>query len=118
MRQLVLAASLATFSLAAAAPAFAIDMPTRKAGLWDLKMNFEGRNMPVTGMKQCVDESTDKLMNASFGGSVQEACSKQEITRSAGTIVVDSVCKFGEATTTSHAVVTGSFESTYKVDVT
>ena len=118
MRQLVLAASLATFSFAAAAPAFAIDMPTRKAGLWDLKMVFEGRNLPVTGMKQCVDESTDKLMNANFGGSAQEACSKQEITRSAGTIVVDSVCKFGEATTTSHAVVTGSFESTYKVDVT
>ena len=34
------------------------------------------------------------------------------------TITIDSVCKFGAATTTSHAVVTGSFDSAYKVDVT
>jgi hypothetical protein len=33
-------------------------------------------------------------------------------------IIVDSVCKFGDATTTSHAVVTGNFDSAYTVDVT
>ena len=46
-----------------AAPAFALDMPTRKAGLWEIKMEFEGRsNLPVQTMKQCTDAATDKLM--------------------------------------------------------
>jgi Protein of unknown function (DUF3617) len=112
-RLAVIAAAVMT-----AAPAFAIEMPARKPGLWELKMSFEGRNLPIPGMKQCVDAATDKLMNASFGGPVNEACSKQDVTNSAGTITVDSVCKFGDATTTSHAVVTGSFDSAYTVDVT
>ena len=115
MRRLI----ITVIGLMSAAPAIALDMPARKPGLWELKMNFEGRNLPVTGMKQCVDAVTDKLMNANFGGApANEACSKQDITKSAGTITVDSVCKFGDATTTSHAVVTGSFDSAYTVNVT
>lgn len=80
-------------------------------------MNFEGRKLPATVMKQCVDPATDRLMNANFAGSNEQNCSKQDMTRSGATIVVDSVCKFGEATTTSHAVITGSFDSAYTVRV-
>jgi Protein of unknown function (DUF3617) len=109
---------VAVISLLSAAPAFALDMPARKPGLWDLKMNIEGRNLPVTGMKHCVDQATDKLMNANFGGSANEACSKQDVTKTATGMIVDSVCKFGDATTTSHAVITGSLDSAYTVDVT
>jgi hypothetical protein len=109
---------VAAIGLLSAAPAVALDMPARKAGLWELKMNIEGRNLPVTGMKHCVDQATDKLMNANFGGSVNEACSKQDVTKTPTGMIVDSVCKFGDATTTSHAVVTGSFDSAYTVDVT
>ena len=110
--------AMIALALVFAAPAFALDMPTRKAGLWEIKMVFEGRNLPVTGMRQCVDQATDKLMNANFGGPANEACSKQDMKNSGGTIVVDSVCKFGDATTTSHAVVTGSFDSAYAMQVT
>jgi hypothetical protein len=46
-------------------------------------MNIEGRNLPVTGMKHCVDPATDKLMDANFGGSVNQACSKQDIKNTA-----------------------------------
>ncbi len=101
----------------AAAPALALDMPTRKAGLWELKMVFEGRNLPPTTLKHCTDAATDKLMNANFGGSNEQNCSKQDMKKSGGTITVDSVCKFGEATTTSHAVITGSFDSAYTMKV-
>jgi hypothetical protein len=101
----------------AAAPALALDMPTRKAGLWELKMVFEGRNLPPTTLKHCTDAATDKLMNANFGGSNEQNCSKQDMKKSGGTITVDSVCKFGEATTTSHAVITGMFDSAYTMKV-
>ena len=34
------------FVLICTAPAAAFDLPERKAGLWELKMTFEGGNMP------------------------------------------------------------------------
>ena len=92
MRRLAL---LAAASLAAA-PAFAYDMPMRKAGLWELKMEFVGSNLPEREMKQCTDATADKLMTANFGGSTQEACSKHDVSNSGGVITVNSVCKFGE----------------------
>jgi len=101
-----------------AAPALALDMPTRKAGLWELKMTFEGRNLPPQTMKHCTDPATDKLMNMNFGGSNEQNCSKQDMSNVGGNIVVDSVCNFSGMKVTSHAVVTGSFDSAYKVDVT
>jgi hypothetical protein len=93
-------------------------MPARKAGLWELKMSLEGRDMSSFAMKHRVDAATDKLMNANFGGPANQACAKQDATKAAGAIIVDSVCKFGDATTTSHAAVTGNFESAYTVNVT
>jgi hypothetical protein len=103
--------------LYASPPAIALDMPTRKAGLWELKMEFGGGNLPAQVMKQCTDAATDKMMNLNFGGSNEKACSKHDVSMNGGAITVDSVCKFGDATTTSHAVVSGSFDSAYKVDV-
>jgi hypothetical protein len=99
------------------APAFALDMPTRKSGLWEIKMDFAGRKIPMQAMQQCTDAATDKLMTLNFGGSAEKNCSKQDVSASGGTITVDSVCKIGDATTTSHAVVSGDFNSAYTVEV-
>jgi hypothetical protein len=93
-------------------------MPTRKAGLWDLKMVFEGRAAMTQSMQHCVDATTDKLMNSNFGGMSKGSCSTHDVKTAGSTITVDSVCKFGEATTTSHAVVTGSFDRAYTVRMT
>lgn len=114
MRRLAVIAA----TLLLAAPASALDMPTRKAGLWEINMEFQGHsNLPVQSMKQCTDAAADKLMTLNFGGAAQH-CSKQDVSNSGGTITVDSVCKFGEVTSTSHAVVSGDFNSAYTVEVT
>jgi len=57
-------------------------------------------------------------MSSNFSGPGQEACAKRDVQNTGGTITVDSVCKFGEATTTSHAVVSGDFNSAYTIEVT
>jgi len=114
MRHLAVIAAV----LLSAAPASALDLPTRKAGLWEIKMELQGRSMPVQTMKQCTDAATDKLMTYNFGGSAERDCSKRDIKNSGGTITIESVCKFGDATSTSHAVVSGDFNSAYTVDVT
>ena len=109
--------AFAALGLIYAIPAFAFDMPPRKPGLWELKIDFEGHKIPATVMKQCTDATSDKVMNSNFGGTAQTACSKQDVTTTATGMVVDSVCKFGEGTTMTHAVITGNFDSAYTVDV-
>ena len=85
-------------------------------------MIFEGRNLPPTVMQHCVDAATDKLMNANFwrrevvlAKGLLETGHEGASRRHA--LTIDSVCKFGEMTTTSHAVVTGSFDSAYTMKV-
>jgi hypothetical protein len=109
--------AILVLALVSAAPAVALDMPARKAGLWEIRMAFEGRKQLAQVMKHCIDAASDKQMN-NFGGPAQQACSKQDVTKSGGAMTIDSVCKFGDATTTSHAVVTGSFDSAYSMQVT
>jgi hypothetical protein len=98
-------------------PAAAQDMPTRKAGLWQMTMNFDGGRMPVQTMKQCVDAQTDKLMNSPGGGMGREECTQKNVQKVGSTIVIDSVCKFANVTNTSHAVVSGDFNSAYTIQV-
>jgi len=117
-RGLTVLAALSAGCLISAASAFALDMPQRKPGLWGLTMNFEGRHLPAQVIKQCIDAASDKLMNSNFGGSAMAKCSKQDVSHAGGVMTVDSVCQVGGATTTTHAVITGSFDSAYTVDVT
>ena len=92
---------LVALSLIAATPACALDLPARKTGLWEVKMAFQGRNLPPQVVQQCIDAATDKMMSA-FGGNLrQDMCSKQDVQKVGATIVVDSVCQIGGMTMTS-----------------
>lgn len=98
--------------------AAAQEIPTRRAGLWEVTISHEGRNTPPQTMQQCTDAETDKLMNA-FGGDISaDLCSKQEIKKSGATIVINAVCQIGPMKSTSQSVVTGDFNSNYTVKVT
>jgi hypothetical protein len=99
-------------------PAAAAELPIRKAGLWELKMTMEGRNIPVPAMQQCTDSSTDKLMTSNFGSVGREECSKRDIQVSGRNITVDSICTLGGATVTTHAAISGDFNSAYTVKLT
>ncbi len=109
---------LVAAALVSAAPAIAAELPARKAGLWEIKMTFDGRNLPAQVMKQCTDADSDKLMNTNFGGGTPGmTCAKQDFQQVGPVMTMDSVCTFGGATTTSHAVITGSFDSAYTIQV-
>ena len=72
-----------------ASPALALDLPARKAGLWQLTMTFDKGGMPQQVIKQCIDAATDKKMNSVSGGMGREQCSKQDVRQVGGTIVVE-----------------------------
>jgi hypothetical protein len=111
--------ALAATALILPTLAGAAELPPRKAGLWEQTMTFEGRSkLPPRTMQLCVDAKTDKMLNDKFSGASGDACSKRDVKTSGDTITVDSVCNFGAGTTTSHTVVTGSFERAYTMRIT
>jgi hypothetical protein len=112
--------AVSVLALAACAPSSAIaqEIPTRRAGLWEVTMTHDGRNMPPQTMQQCTDAETDKLMNA-FGGALSaDMCSKQDIKKVGATLVISATCQIGPMKSTSQSVVTGDFSSNYTVKVT
>jgi hypothetical protein len=96
----------------------AVEMPTRKAGLWEMKMARTGSPVPDTTIQHCTDENTDNEMSATFSPMAKEMCSKQDIQKTATGYVSDSVCKVGAMTITSHSETTGDFNSGYVVKIT
>jgi Protein of unknown function (DUF3617) len=94
------------------------EMPSRKAGLWEVKMSIENRGAPGQAIQQCIDPSTDQMMQSSAGPLAAGACSKRDVQRSANGMTIDSTCTIAGKTATSHAIVTGSFDSAYTMTVT
>lgn len=100
------------------AAAHAIDLPTRKPGLWEVRMIMAGAKTPAMTMHECTDASTDKEMTTSFGGADKDACTKNDIKKTATGFVVDSQCKSDGTVVTSHSEISGDFNSAYTVRVT
>src|SRR6266550_4973144 len=108
-------AAVCVLTLLPALDASAVDMPVRKAGLWEMKMVRTGSPVPDMTMQHCTDEATEKEMSATFSPMGKEMCSKQDIQKTATGYVSDSVCGVGGMTITSHAEITGDFNSAYTV---
>jgi hypothetical protein len=110
--------SLSAAGLLAPLSAGAVELPVRKAGLWEMKVQSAGASKPEMTMQQCTDESTDKDMATSFSPMAKEICSKQDIQKTATGYVSDSVCGVAGMTIKSHAEIVGDFNSAYTVKST
>ena len=94
------------------------DLPVRKAGLWEMKIVKTGSGLPDMTMQHCTDESTDKDMSNTVSPMAKQVCSKQDIQKTAGGYVSDSVCTVAGVAMTSHSEITGDFNSAYIVKTT
>ena len=103
---------IAAACLLFAGAASALDYPPRKPGLWEMSIQSEdgASKAPAMQTQQCIDAATDKAMRDMGSSTGQQACSKQDMRTEGGRIVVDSVCKIGATTATTHAVVSGDIE--------
>ena len=100
-----------------AVSAQAQDLPARKPGLWEIKVAVGGRALPIKDLRHCVDQSTDKMMNAALGLASLQACSRKDVVKSGNTTTIDSVCKVGKGANTAHTVISGNFDSAYTVQI-
>ena len=106
---------------AIACPAFALDFPARKPGLWEIQTGdgtgkAQGPGAAGHSMQQCIDAASDKALRDMGQGMGKDMCSKQELRADGGKLVMDSVCKIGNTTATSHAVMSGDFSSAYRME--
>src|ERR1700712_1931456 len=107
--------AIGLLALLPATAASAVELPVRKAGLWEMKVLHTGSAVPDMTMQHCTDETTDKEMSTSFSPMAKEMCSKQDIQKTATGYVSDSVCGVAGMSITSHAEITGDFNSAYTV---
>ena len=115
-RQLVsFCLALSLLALWPARDAGAVDLPVRKAGLWEMKVLHSGSPVPDMTMQHCTDETTDKDMSTSFSPMAKDVCSKQDIQKTATGYVTDSVCGVAGMSIKSHGEITGDFNSAYTV---
>jgi hypothetical protein len=118
-RQLVsFGSALGLLALLSAGDARAVDLPVRKAGLWEMKVLRTGTPMPEMTMQHCTDETTDKDMSTAVSPMAKEMCSRQDIQKTATGYVSDSVCGIAGMSITSHSEIIGDFNSAYTVKST
>jgi hypothetical protein len=98
--------------------ALAAELPSRKPGLWEVKMSIEGRNAPPQVIRQCIDAATDQMMQSSAGPYSAAVCPKRDVQRSANSITIESSCAIDGKPATAQAIITGSFDSAYTMTVT
>ncbi|MDF0578467.1 DUF3617 domain-containing protein [Bradyrhizobium yuanmingense] len=116
-RKLALLGSMLCLALSARS-AGADELPLRKAGLWEMKLVTSGSPVPEMTMQHCTDETVDKEMSNNVSPMAKQVCAKQEIKKTATGYVSDSECSVAGVSTTSHAEITGDFNSAYTVKTT
>jgi hypothetical protein len=119
MRQLLLlCVFVSALVLVHSNSAEAEDLPTRKAGLWEMKIAKTGAQQPEMTMQHCTDETTDKDMNNTVSPMAKQMCSKQDIRKTATGYTIDAICKVAGVSMTSHSEMTGDLNSAYSVATT
>jgi hypothetical protein len=91
-----------------------IDLPTRKAGLWDMKIRITGGGIPTTSMQQCTDATADKDLRQIYSPMSKEVCDKRVVRKTADGYALDRVCKLDGDTYTTHADISGDFDQHYQ----
>lgn len=102
--------------------ALAVDMPMRKSGLWEIKVEnvIDNQKIPdLMTLQMCIEQSKDDLTAEPKGmkkGDVRNQCSKMDVKRTGSGMVIDSVCMVGKHTATGRTVMTGNFNREYRME--
>ena len=115
MRQAIL---LFLTLILAASFAQAQDVPKRKSGLWELKRTTARTEGKERIVQLCIDQASDNAFRQLAEGMRSESCKTEKVRRDGDRLLVDAVCNLGRAhvTAKTQAVITGKFDSAYKIE--
>ncbi len=102
----------------AAGPLLAQEKVQRKSGLWELKRTSTVTSGQTRVYQMCIDEASDNALSPLADGSPGEVCEVGKLQHNTDRISLDAVCKIPQTAViaTTHAVISGKFDSAYKVD--
>jgi hypothetical protein len=103
-------------TLVAAGAAQADDQLQRKSGLWELKRTSTVGGGQTRTYQMCIDKSSDDALNPLADGSPGDKCKTSSMQREGDKLTIDAACNLSKSVATTHAVITGSFDSAYKVE--
>jgi Protein of unknown function (DUF3617) len=113
---------LAALALAGAMPfpaaAQSLDLPARRAGHWEIRIVTEKpAGAPTMDTQVCLDAATDREL-MEFGLRIsKDACSRFDMKRTGGNLVIDSQCTFGPVSSTTRTIMSGDFQTTYTIRI-
>ncbi|HEV2686053.1 MAG TPA: DUF3617 family protein, partial [Actinomycetota bacterium] len=94
------------------------DKYQRKSGLWELTRSSTQAGAEPRTYQMCIEQASNKALSQLLGALRSEHCDTSKVARSGDTLTVDAVCTIekGRTKATTHAVVTGKFDSAYTVE--
>ena len=105
-------------TLVCTAPAIAAEELSRKPGLWEVKTSIDGASAPARVVQQCIDASTDAMLQSIAGPLNAAACQGRDVQHAGDTTTIDFKCSVAGKPATAHTVVSGSLDSAYTMAVT
>ena len=121
MRRPVLFVCLSLASLAAAATAAAAEpasLPTRKAGLWELKTSMdEGGGPREQVMKMCISDEMERNTVATSIAEHRTHCTNYDIKPGEGVTLVNADCVFSRRKVVSTTTMSGDFKTAFEVKI-
>lgn len=92
-----------------------LDLPPRKAGLWEIATTVEKpRAAPPITAQMCLDAATDREM-MEHALKLSGTCKRLTARREGETLVIDADCTLSGKATRSRTVITGDLQSAYAV---
>jgi hypothetical protein len=104
---------VATIALIAATAVHADPYPHRKPGLWQVSLTMTDSKLPPVTSKYCIDAATESALMGLGQSMMKNACSQQDVHVAGGKGTIDTVCKFGQSTQTSHTVIAFTGDTAY-----
>lgn len=109
-----------TVTFAVATVAFALDLPTMKAGQWEMMSSSSkagGGANPPAKTTMCTDAKMQKELIAMGAGMSREMCTKNDFKRDGAKIVTSAECKIGDSKIVSRAVMTLTGDTGYRTEI-
>lgn len=116
----IAATLVASLAAAFAMPALAQDLPKRKSGLWEINMDRgkDGKGGPAAVVTQCVDQAKDDALHQMGQQMAREMkCTWTSLQRTPAGLSNESTCDLGTVKTRSKTVITGDFNTAYKMEI-
>jgi hypothetical protein len=95
-----------------------LDLPLRKAGLWDVRTQTdEGQGVKEQRLKLCIGEQMERDTVRVSGEQNRINCPKYVVNKSAVGTIVDASCVYDDRKVITHTELSGDFKTTFKVKV-